>query len=186
MRERRVEQDRRRARDFEAFAAGAAGRLLHTASLLTGDRDAAERLLTDALARTYADWDRLHGEDPYDHARQEIAARFAHTAWRHRRPHGGLLGRLTPQERLIVVLRLYEGVAEEQTAAQLGLPVDRVRAICLRSMATLRSAPPGPGPSARASEHGGGGGGERGDEDGDGAQAGAARPRPPAAREAAP
>ena len=43
-------------------------------------------------------------------------------AWRHRRPRGGALDRLTPQERLVLVLRLYEGVAEEQAAAQLGLP----------------------------------------------------------------
>ena len=32
----------------------------------------------------------------------------------------------------MLVLRLYEGVAEEQTAALLGLPVERVRAICAR------------------------------------------------------
>ncbi|MGP4003225.1 sigma factor-like helix-turn-helix DNA-binding protein [Streptomyces sp. 8N706] len=141
MRERRAEQDRRRAREFEAFVAGAAGRLLHAATLLTGDQEAAERLLTDALARTYAMWDRLHGEDPYDRARQELATRFAHAAWHHRRARGGLLGRLTPQERLVLVLRLYEGVPEEQCAAQLGVPTERVRALCLRSMATLRSRP---------------------------------------------
>ncbi|WP_327190409.1 sigma factor-like helix-turn-helix DNA-binding protein [Streptomyces xinghaiensis] len=140
MRERWLEQDRRRDRDFDAFVAGAAGRLLHTATLLTGDRAAAERLLTAALARTYAGWDRLRGDDPYDLARQELAARYANTAWRRRRPHGGVLDGLTAQERLIVVLRLHEGVPEEQTAAQLGLPADRVRAICLRSVSLLRSS----------------------------------------------
>ena len=31
------EQERRRAREFEAFVAGAAGRLLHAATLLTGE-----------------------------------------------------------------------------------------------------------------------------------------------------
>ena len=45
------------------------------------------------------------------------------------RPPGGLAGRLTPQERLVLVLRLYEGVAEDQTAALLGLPAERVRAV---------------------------------------------------------
>ncbi|MGP3954147.1 sigma factor-like helix-turn-helix DNA-binding protein [Streptomyces sp. 7N604] len=144
MRERRAERDRRRAREFEAFVAGAAGRLLHAATLLTGDPEAAEHLLTAALARTYAAWDRLNGEDPYDCTRQELAARFAHTARRHRRPCGGALDRLTPQERLVLVLRLYEGVAEEQAAAQLGLPAERVRAICLRSVATMRSRPAPP------------------------------------------
>lgn len=146
MRKLRAEKDRRRAREFDAFVAGAGGRLLHAATLLTGDTEAAERLLTAALATTYAGWDRLHGEDPYDHTRQELALRFAHTAWRHRRPRGGVLGRLTPQERLVLVLRLYEGVSEEQVAAQLGLPVERVRALCLRSVAAMRSRP---APSAR-------------------------------------
>ncbi|WP_374228786.1 sigma factor-like helix-turn-helix DNA-binding protein [Streptomyces sp. ET3-23] len=107
---------------------------------------AAERLLTAALARAYADWDRLGGDDPYEHTRRELAARFAHSARRHRQPRGGVLERLPPRERLVVVLRLYEGVAEEQAAAGLGLPVERVRALCTRAVAALRSRPAGPVP----------------------------------------
>ncbi|MEU4199718.1 sigma factor-like helix-turn-helix DNA-binding protein [Streptomyces sp. NPDC045470] len=157
MRERRAAQERRRAREFEAFVAGAAGRLLRAATLLTAEPEdrrapAAERLLILALARTYAAWDRLRGEDPYDRTRQEMAACFAHSAWRERLPRalahgrrpppGGLLGRLSPQERLVLVLRLYEGVAEEQTAAQLGLPAERVHTLCLRAVGHMRSRPP--------------------------------------------
>ncbi|MGW1225665.1 sigma factor-like helix-turn-helix DNA-binding protein [Streptomyces sp. NPDC001515] len=145
MRERQAGRERRRAQEFDAFVAGAAGRLLHTAALLTAEpadppdaHPRALRLLTDALARTYAEWDRLHGEDPYNRTREDLAARFAREAWRHHRPRGGLLGRLTPQERLVLVLRLYEGVPEEQTAALLGVPADRVRAVCNRSVATMR------------------------------------------------
>ncbi|KOG63517.1 RNA polymerase sigma70 [Streptomyces griseoflavus] len=156
MRERRAAQERRRAREFEAFVAGAAGRLLRAATLLTAEPEgqpapAAERLLTLALARTYAAWDRLRGEDPYDRARQEMAAHYAHSAWRARLPRalrpgtppppGGLLERLSPQERLVLVLRLYEGVAEEQTAAQLGLPAERVHTLCLRAVGHMRSTP---------------------------------------------
>ena len=37
MRERRAAQGVRRAREFEAFVAGAAGRLLHAATLLTAE-----------------------------------------------------------------------------------------------------------------------------------------------------
>ncbi len=143
MGERRAREERRRAREFEAFVAGAAGRLLHAATLLTaepfGAAPAAEDLLVGALSRTYADWDRLRGEDPYEHTRQDLAAHFAHTARRYRRPRGGLLDRLPPQERLMLVLRLYEGVAEEQVAASLGLPVERVRALCTRGMAAVLS-----------------------------------------------
>ncbi|MET7618241.1 sigma factor-like helix-turn-helix DNA-binding protein [Streptomyces sp. NPDC005408] len=146
MSERQTTQRRRRAREFEAFVAGAAPRLLHAATLLTaeppGANPHAEHLLTAALAHTYAEWDRLRGEDPYDRTRQELAARFARNAWRYHRLRGGVLERLTPQERLILVLRLYEGVAEEQTAALIGLPVERVRAICTRAVRTMRTGPP--------------------------------------------
>ncbi|MEU6879814.1 sigma factor-like helix-turn-helix DNA-binding protein [Streptomyces sp. NPDC046712] len=135
-------EQRHRTRQFEAFVAGAAGRLLHAATLLTAETRArnprAQALLTASLAHTYAQWDRLRGEDPYDRTRADLAARFARTAWRHHRGRGGVLSALTPQERLVVVLRLYEGVAEEQTAALLGLPEERVRAVCARSVSALR------------------------------------------------
>lgn len=160
VRERHASQGVRRAREFQAFVAGAAGRLLHTATLLTaepGDANPrARRLLTLSLAHTYATWDRLHGEDPYDSTRQQLAVRFQRSAWHQ---YGGLgrlrpspapdsvLARLTPHERLILVLRLYEGVAEEQTAALLGLPVERVRVICARATATLLHPPRGPAPA---------------------------------------
>lgn len=155
MRERHVLQGVRRDREFAAFVAGAAGRLLHAATLLTAedpdDNPRARRLLTHALAHTYAAWDRLRGEDPYDLARRQLAARFARGAWRragglHRaRPHpGSPLAALGPQERLVVVLRLYEGVAEEQTAALLGLSSERVRVLCVRATATLLRRPAAP------------------------------------------
>ncbi|MFF7971843.1 sigma factor-like helix-turn-helix DNA-binding protein [Streptomyces sp. NPDC007905] len=148
MRDRQASRDARRAREFEAFVAGAAGRLQHTATLLTAEApDAnprARRLLTLALAHTYACWDRLRGDDPYDHARQYLATRFARGTWHEHivlgrtRPHPGTpLAALTARERLILVLRMYEGVAEEQTAALLGLPVERVHAICDRATATV-------------------------------------------------
>ncbi|MFC9652189.1 sigma factor-like helix-turn-helix DNA-binding protein [Streptomyces sp. NPDC056937] len=167
MRERRAALDRRRAREFEAFAAGAAGRLLHAAVLLTGEPpDAsprAQRLLVAALSRTYAEWDRLSGddgEDPYDRARRELVLRFAReAAWRDparrgRRANGvlGVLAVLGPQERVVLVLRLYEGLAEEQIAALIGLPEERVRVICARAIAAMREpsrrSPARPGPSA--------------------------------------
>lgn len=158
MRQRQASQGARRAREFEAFVAGAAGRLLHAATLLTAeapdDNPRARRLLTLALAHTYVHWHRLRGEDPYDRARQYLATRFARAAWHQ---YGGFgrarahpdspLGRLVPQERLILVLRLYEGVAEEQTAALLGLPTERVRTICERATATLLHPPRNPAPA---------------------------------------
>ncbi|MER8222428.1 sigma factor-like helix-turn-helix DNA-binding protein [Streptomyces sp. NPDC094143] len=161
MRERHAYRAARRAREFEAFVAGAAGRLLHAATLLTAeapdDNPRARRLLTLSLAHTFARWDGLRGEDPYDRTRQYLATRFARGAWHQ---HGGLvrsrphpaspLAVLTPQERLIVVLRLYEGVAEEQAAALLGLSPERVRAICHRATTTLLRRPPDAAPAVQA------------------------------------
>jgi hypothetical protein len=160
VRRRQASRGDRRDLEFQAFVAGAAGRLLHTATLLTAetpdDNPRARRLLTSALAHTYACWDRLRGEDPYDRARQYLATRFAREAWHH---HGGALARfrpgpdtaplavLAPQERLILVLRLHEGVAEEQTAALLGLDRDRVRTVCDRATATVLHPPRGPAPA---------------------------------------
>jgi hypothetical protein len=48
------------------------------------------------------------------------------------------------------VLRLYEGVAEEQTAALLGLSAERVRAICHRATTTLLHRSREPAPAATA------------------------------------
>lgn len=128
--------------EFEAFVAGAAGRLLHVAVLLTGepetDPPTARRLLAGALARTYAQWRRLRADDPYEFTRRQLCAAYARTAWRH--PAGtGILARLSPQERLVLVLRVYEGVAEEVTAAQLGLPAERVQALRAGALAKLRT-----------------------------------------------
>jgi DNA-directed RNA polymerase specialized sigma24 family protein len=163
VRERQVSRSTRRAREFEAFVAGAAGRLLHAATLLTAEAPAANprarRLLTLTLAHTYARWDRLHGEDPYDCARQYLATRFARATWhqygafgRARPDPRSPLAALTPQERLILVLRLYEGVAEQQAAALLGLPRERVHTICDRATATLLHPPSRPTPRAAGRE----------------------------------
>lgn len=150
MRERRASQDAGRAREFEAYVAGAAGRLLRAATLLTAEppdgNPRARRMLTAALAHTYAAWDQLRGEDPYAYTRRRLAVRFARASWHayggrvawfSGASPGGLLERLTPQERLVLVLRMYEGVAEEQTGALLGLSPERVRSICSRATTTL-------------------------------------------------
>ncbi|MFI9060578.1 sigma factor-like helix-turn-helix DNA-binding protein [Streptomyces sp. NPDC053429] len=136
--------------EFEAFVAGAAGRLLHVAVLLTGEPETdppiARRLLAGALARTYAQWHRLRADDPYEFTRRRLCAAYARTAWRQdartawRQDAGtGILAPLSPKERLVLVLRVYEGVAEEVTAAQLGLSPERVQALRAGALAKLRA-----------------------------------------------
>ncbi|MEU7063563.1 sigma factor-like helix-turn-helix DNA-binding protein [Streptomyces sp. NPDC046161] len=128
--------------EFEAFVAGAAGRLLHVAVLLTGepetDPPTARRLLAGALARTYAQWHRLRADDPYEFTRRRLCAAYARTAWR-QDAGTGILAPLSPKERLVLVLRVYEGVAEEVTAAQLGLSAERVQALRAGALAKLRA-----------------------------------------------
>lgn len=158
MGKRRAAAEARRDAEFAAFAAGAGGRLLHAALLLTGDPEAAEELLTAVLARVYADWFRMRAEDPYEAARCELFRRFFYRPW-WRRPRGGVLGRLSAQERLVVTMRYFEGVAEEQTAAQLGLPAERIRTISARATATLRSADAAGRGAARGGRAGAAGGG---------------------------
>ncbi|MEV6119011.1 RNA polymerase subunit sigma-70 [Streptomyces sp. NPDC052077] len=153
MRARRASRDADRDQEFETFVAGAAGRLLHTATLLTAeppdDNPHARDLLVRCLAHTYASWDGAHGDDPYDRARLHLAIRFAHTSGpapgpfgRARREPAGPLAGMTPSERLILVLRIHEGIAEEQTAALLGLPVERIRTVCERTVSRLLHPPP--------------------------------------------
>ncbi|WP_018544159.1 sigma factor-like helix-turn-helix DNA-binding protein [Streptomyces sp. LaPpAH-108] len=153
MRERQPVRDARRDAEFTAFARGTGTRLLRVATLLTAEPpDAgprARRLLTLALAHTYAHWDRPPGEDPYERTRAHLAVRFARGNWYRRLfpvPAQGPLAVLTARERAVLVLRVYEGVGEEQTAALLGLPTERVHLICERAVVrVLRPPPPAPG-----------------------------------------
>ncbi|MET8558891.1 sigma factor-like helix-turn-helix DNA-binding protein [Streptomyces sp. NPDC004959] len=140
------------AREFAAYVGGAAPRLLRTAALLTGEAGQppgpepsgtgptraapaaplALALLRRALARTCAVWDRLEDGDPYDHTRAALVALVLRSSWYRRRRGRGPLAALPARVRLVLVLRLHEGVAEEQVAALLGLSVGRVRLLCAR------------------------------------------------------
>lgn len=160
MHNERETTEHRRSREFEVFIGGAAGRLMHVAMLLTGDDEkAADQLLCQAMSRTYLNWVRLRGEDPYAYTRQELVTAYARRAgarWLHKEPKDGRLSRLSPQERLVLVLRLYEGVDEEQVAALLGLVPDRIRAVCTRASTIMRTKPePVPAPLAGAGAGGG-------------------------------
>ncbi|MFD7921555.1 sigma factor-like helix-turn-helix DNA-binding protein [Streptomyces sp. NPDC059740] len=234
MGERRRARRQRDVQEFEAFAADVAGRLLHTAALLTGapaehPGPAADRLLVAALAHTLSRWDRVRDDDPYDHTRQQLVLRATHAfpRWRPRTtasgsrlpwcaaglrrkggaaravpapaeaaapgadgtgpdsearpprpappprprpprpasPPPGPLHRLSPRERAVAVLLLYEEVPPAQVAARLGLSTDRVHLLVRRSVSRVLDAPP-PLPE------GGGAGGGRGGAEGGVAAAG--------------
>ena len=49
------------------------------------------------------------------------------------------LARLSPQQRVVVVLRIVEDLSEEQTATLLGIPAGTVKSRLSRALAVLRA-----------------------------------------------
>ncbi|MER5479888.1 hypothetical protein ABT026_23405 [Streptomyces sp. NPDC002734] len=154
--------------EFRAFAAASGGRLLRTALLFTAEdpRDCplARRLLVEALARTYARWGRIDGEDPYDLARVELTRgclrriRFRRGVREGRRGRGGgvspgpggdlgPLVQLRPLVRMVLVLRLHEGIDAERAGVLLGITAGRVDALTTRA---TRGFAAGAGPQCEA------------------------------------
>lgn len=133
---------------FDAFVQARSPRLLRTAHLLTGDRVAAEKALTAALAETWKSWG---GEQAGDAAedttlRHLVAAgkrATAGAAATGRLPEGlgssdttrvaarGALRRqlasMPAELRAVVVLRHADGLSEDRIAAVLGEDVEQVR-----------------------------------------------------------
>lgn len=138
--------------------------LLRTAVLLTGDHHRAEDLVQDALAKVAARWERLRHEAPEAYARQVIV-RTNISWWRKRRREvvadpgdhavtGGepsvdrrilldaALGRLTPRQRSVVVLRYYDDLPERATADVLGVSVGTVKRTTHDALRRMRESSP--------------------------------------------
>lgn len=157
---------------FEAFVAGASGRLFTMALLLTGHRRAeAEDLLQDALERTYRRWRRItRAGVPEPYVRQ-VMVNAAVDRWRRgrRRPEEPLpaqdgtaaadhavaladrdlliraLAELPLRQRTVLVLRYFADLSEAQTAATLGCSVSAVKSQASRGLARLRTITAAPG-----------------------------------------
>jgi RNA polymerase sigma-70 factor (sigma-E family) len=159
---------KREAPAFEAFVAESSDRLLRTAYLLCGDRGHAEDLVQTALLRTARRWHTARNH-PHAYARQ-ILVNLAKDRWRglSRRldevpltsttadPPGSTapatdtaldhnelvtaLGRLTDGQRAVVVLRFFDDLSVDDTAAALGCSTGTVKSQTARAIAALRSA----------------------------------------------
>jgi RNA polymerase sigma-70 factor (sigma-E family) len=153
--------------DRESFSRWAGERqlaLLRTAVLLTGDHQRAEDLLQEALTKVALRWRRLADGHPEAYARQ-VMVRDNISWWRkHRRevvgdPHdraaagaedatdrrllvSEALGRLTPRQRAVVVLRYYDDLTERDTAEALGVSVGTVKSQTHLALRRLREAAP--------------------------------------------
>ena len=154
--------------DRDTFTAWAAGRqlaLFRVAYLLSGDRHRAEDLLQDTLLKVAARWPRLRDGDPDAYART-ILVRDNVSWWRRRRKEtlvavaperssgsdfdavdrrlvvAAALDRLSPRQRAVLVLRYYDDLTEQQTAAALGVSTGTVKAHAHHGLARLRVAAP--------------------------------------------
>nr|WP_253267928.1 sigma factor-like helix-turn-helix DNA-binding protein [Streptomyces asoensis] len=118
--------------DFATYARTHWSRLVVTARLLTDDPGAAEELARRTLVRMCARWRRVPRNDVDFHVRRCLV-----------RIHlRGLRGRRAARRRAVVVLRVWEGLADAEIAQLLGCSVGAVRA---RARHGLKEAGTDPG-----------------------------------------
>lgn len=149
---------------FPGFVRANTRALLRTAYLLTGNGQQAEELVQDTLVRLYPKWYKVEAADvPLAYVRRSITNAYINQMRRTGRrelvfedvpertdPHdvlGQLADRdqiwaglrlLSQRQRAALVLRFFEDLTDEQTAAALGCRVGTVRSLISRGLATLR------------------------------------------------
>ena len=150
---------------FVEFAQSARGRLRRTAYLLCGDWDQASDFVQEGLVRVYVRWPRLErngGELAYarkavvsaylDHARRRSSTERPQeadpglpsgedvaTAVATREALMSALAQLPPRQRACVVMRYFEDLSVEATAALLGCTEGTVKSQTSRALFTLRT-----------------------------------------------
>lgn len=154
-------EDSDQKRALERFVAERGDRLLRTASLLAGSRDAGEDLLQSALERLLRNQRRIDG-DPEYYVRRTLY-NLAVDGWRRQRlwqrkavlaepdpppdPAAAvdlrdavirMLVQLPPRQRAILVLRYFEELSEAETAQALSCSVGTVKSAASRGLARLR------------------------------------------------
>ena len=148
--------------EFTEWTAGVQRRLLRSAYLLTGDLHRAEDLVQEALVKVALRWSKLRDESPTAYARTVIV-RDNISWWRRSKnaptptlddlaevstdPEAAMvvrraLGRLTPKQRAVLVLRHFDDLSEADTAAALGVSVGTVKSQNSAALARLRDGAP--------------------------------------------
>ena len=150
---------------FDAFVAERRASLMRTAFLLTGDLHRAEDLVQAALLEVFRRWPRLRDQvDPVGYARKTVVTTHLNVvrrlSWREVPVAGfpddggpgadehdgtvqrlalrGALLRLPPRMRAVLVLRYFDDLSEQDTAAALGCSQGTVKSSASRGLARLR------------------------------------------------
>lgn len=163
-----AEDDRRRNR-LEAFAAFDDPRLLQSyrlATLILSDREEAEDATQEAIARAWSSWETLRDTNRFDAWFDRILVNVCRNRLRHVRTihvvalddahempaadsHGATIARLTlepafarlsPEQRIIVVLRFWRDLPVEEIAERLALPAGTVKSRLHYALKALRAA----------------------------------------------
>jgi RNA polymerase sigma-70 factor (sigma-E family) len=161
---------------FDAFVAGRRTSLMRTAFLLTGEAHRAEDLVQAALMEVFRRWPRLRDRtDPVGYARKTVVTTHLNLvrrlSWREVPvagfPDVGVLGdehdetvqrlalraallQLPPRMRAVLVLRYFDDLSEQDTAAALGCSQGTVKSTASRGLARLRDELDRHGPRATA------------------------------------
>lgn len=149
---------------FAQFVEARERALQRTAWLLTGDWGLAQDLVQTALVRSWPRWDRIRRrDDPEVYVRRAMFNTWA--TWSRRRWRGeqatetlpdspvsvdvasdvavrlavrSALASLTPRQRAVVVLRVFDDLSEVQVAQVLGCAVGTVKSTMSQALAKLR------------------------------------------------
>jgi RNA polymerase sigma-70 factor (sigma-E family) len=143
--------DRRSA--FEQLYQAEYEAMLRLAVLLVRSRELAEEAVHDAFAKVYERWSKL--TNPGGYLRTCVVNRCRDLGRRRRLERGrrvtneqhselesfelvDALARVPMDRRVALVLRFYDGLSEQETAAVLGVPVGTVKSRVSRGLAQLR------------------------------------------------
>ncbi|TNM40363.1 SigE family RNA polymerase sigma factor [Nocardioides albidus] len=148
---------------FDGFVAARGDALWRSAWLLTTDHQLAEDLVQTALAKSWRARDRVGADGFEAYVRRVMYTTYVswwRRRWRAERPTENLperpsraedgdarndlvaaLDGLPRGQRAVVVLRYFEDLTEQQTAAVLGIGVGTVKSQCSRALRSLRSSP---------------------------------------------